>query len=199
MTYTTIAEQLGDKGLCICPDFISKSMCNDTRKDLDQVQASGGFHRAGVGLGDENQIENSVRSDETYWLERNSENLAQTAIWNEIDLLKQAFNRTLYLGLNDFEGHYAAYPEGGFYKRHLDCFHHNNDRVVTMIIYLNKNWIEADGGKLRIFNKDTFQDIRPLGGTMVCFMSRETEHEVLLSHSARHSFAGWFKNVHSQV
>lgn len=188
-----IAEQLGQTGLCVCPDFLSKSSLDETRNDLDDIYAAGGFHQAGIGLGKDHLVASAVRSDETYWLERQNCNLAQTHLWEKIDSLKQAFNRTLFLGLTDFEGHYASYAEGGFYQRHLDCFQKNNDRMVTMVIYLNKNWQESDGGKLRIYSENSHEDIHPLGGTLVCFLSRESEHEVLQSHVARHSFTGWFK------
>ena len=194
MDSTSIAEQLGQNGLCVCPHFLSQTSLSETRHDLDEIQSRGNFKRAGIGKNNDQNVLNQTRHDETYWLERHLCNTTQSLLWDKLDLLKQAFNRTLFLGLGDFEGHYATYPEGGFYKRHLDCAQQKSDRMVTVVIYLNHNWQESDGGKLRIYSESSFIDINPIGGTMVCFMSQESEHEVLESHATRYSFTGWFKN-----
>ncbi len=118
-------------------------------------------------------------------------------LWRRFDLLKAAFNRTLFLGLTDFEGHYAAYPEGGFYERHKDGFRRDSARVVSFVLYLNRDWKPADGGRLRVYTKgqsggESHVDVDPIGGTMVCFLSGESEHEVLLNHRPRFSLTGWF-------
>ncbi|MGZ3742325.1 MAG: 2OG-Fe(II) oxygenase [Pseudobdellovibrionaceae bacterium] len=196
MTPLRIAEELGSTGLCVCANFLSLDFLNEIHNDLVSVKACGGFHRAGIGQGYKNQVQDKVRRDETFWLDRTFSNSAQAKLWNQIDTLQQALNRTLFLGLNDFEGHYASYAEGGFYKRHLDCFQKNKGRIVTLIIYLNKDWHESQGGQLRIYSRgDEHKDINPQGGTLVCFLSQELEHEVLQSHAIRYSFTGWFKSV----
>ena len=100
--------------------------------------------------------------------------------------------------MNDFEGHYTFYPEGGFYARHLDRFHKDNGRVVSFILYLNSSWQPEHGGYLRIYSSDnSYQDVPPKAGTLVCFLSAEVEHEVLPSFSPRYSFTGWFRNRRS--
>lgn len=97
------------------------------------------------------------------------------------------------MGLTKFDGHYAIYPKGTGYVRHLDNVKGSNRRMVSFILYLNRNWSGPDGGQLRVFDDEQgHQDIDPVGGTMVCFLSRESEHQVLQSHSDRFSFAGWF-------
>ena len=144
-------------------------------------------------------VQDSVRKDEIYWLERlgpvADSSAVQAMLWQKLDSLKQALNRSLYLGLTDFEGHYAIYPEGGFYRRHIDCFNNDNARVVSLILYLNPDWRPEHGGKLRIHERTDPAgsiDVDPVGGTLACFLSRETEHEVLESHQPRRSFTGWF-------
>ena len=168
------------------------------RADLELIREANAFHRAGTGKAKE--VRELVRRDEVYWLERDSATQAQGLLWSELDSLKQAFNRGLFLGLIDFEGHYAAYPAGGFYKRHLDCFQRGNSRMVSIVLYLNQDWQPRDGGRLRVYGpsgrpSDEYVDIDPEGGTLVCFLSRESEHEVLPSHAARMSFTGWFKTA----
>jgi SM-20-related protein len=193
-----IAEQLAETGLCICPDFLSPRFLNLMAEDLERNRRDGKFKNAGVGKGTSREVQATIRSDETLWLERDEQNFVQRKLWRKIDLLKAAFNRSLFLGLKDFEGHYAVYPEGGFYQRHRDVFKNDSARVVSIIIYLNREWQPTHGGQLRIYNadphgKDSHIDINPVGGTMVCFLSRESEHEVMPSFHERLSFSGWFK------
>jgi SM-20-related protein len=195
MTPQMIAETLGQTGLCICPDFLSKQSVDATRADFEQIQKDGGLYRAGTGQGENRQVQDLIRRDEIYWLDRSVRTRVQSTLWKRLDALKLAFNQILYLGLGDMEGHYAAYPEGGFYKRHLDCFQNNNSRIVSIIVYLNPTWNASDGGQLRLYEKDnSHTDVIPLGGTMVCFLSRESEHEVLTSSRRRVSFAGWYRS-----
>lgn len=198
MSSKSIAKTLGEKGLCVCPGFLSPSLVADSLADLSAIRALGRFQSAGVGQGAGRITSPQIRNDETYWLEREAANATQARMWRKIDLLRAAFNRTLFLGLRNFEGHYAVYSEGGFYERHRDSFRQDSARVVSFVLYLNSDWKPSDGGGLRIFKKqtsgaETYTDIDPVGGTMVCFLSRELEHEVLLSHRARFSLTGWFK------
>jgi SM-20-related protein len=191
MTSLTIAHHLGRTGLCVCPDFLSARQLENMRNNLNEIHGAGNFKRASIGHSRE--AHDAIRSDEIHWLERGDLNTAQIALWRKIDRLIKVFNRTLFLGLRDFEGHYAIYPKGGLYARHLDRFRDDGDRMVSFILYLNRDWKIQDGGKLRVFNEAGHTDIDPRGGTMVCFLSGESEHEVLLNHTPRFSFSGWFK------
>lgn len=194
MTSEMIAERLQRTGFCICPDFLSQQALRETRVDFDSIQNAGEFYRAGIGQGKHKQVHDLVRRDEIHWLDRNATNPIQSVLWEKFDSLRLAFNHTLFLGLGALEGHYATYPDGGFYGKHLDCFQNDNTRIVSLVLYLNQNWNPSNGGQLRLYHKDgSHRDIVPEGGAMVCFMSRESVHEVLPCHSPRYSFAGWFK------
>jgi SM-20-related protein len=195
MLYTEIAEALGTCGLSVTPDFLSADEVREVREDLRSLKAHGKFKAAGVGRGSELEVHESIRQNDLCWLDRENANDCQRLIWQKLDALKLAFNRTLFLGVQSFEGHYAIYPPGGFYKRHLDSFASDPARVVSMILYLNENWEEVHGGKLRIYQNETHLDVRPLAGTLACFLSRDSEHEVLLNHHERLSFTGWFKQT----
>ncbi|MFP4092029.1 MAG: 2OG-Fe(II) oxygenase [Cyclobacteriaceae bacterium] len=125
--------------------------------------------------------------------------LGSTAAYiQRVQQLMQFLNRSLYLGIRDFEVHFAMYPEGTFYKRHADRFQKNAHRVISVVCYMNKGWQEADGGKLRMFLPDREVDIAPLPGRMVCFRS-EIEHEVLITHKPRYSITGWMLDQHSSL
>lgn len=101
-------------------------------------------------------------------------------------------NQSLYLGLEEFECHFAQYPEGSFYKAHKDSFKEADRRTITLITYLNENWQEGDGGELRLYLGNEILDIKPYGGTVIGFRSSEILHEVLMSNKERLSLTGWF-------
>ena len=192
-TPVEIAATLARTGLCIVPDFLNTPTTRALFLDLKTLKKAGQFTRAGIGQGHQHTVHDHIRRDEVFWLDERLANLTQQQLWLKINALKQAFNRELYLGLRDFEGHYASYPKGGFYARHRDSFHHDEARRVSVIIYLNPRWKVTDGGQLRVYTPGHDTDISPIAGTLVCFLSHELEHEVLLSHKNRLSFSGWFK------
>jgi SM-20-related protein len=198
MDFLTMTEQLRTSGYCVWPGFLEPSMRLEVRDDLDRIKEKGGFIRAGTGKGKGREVRDQIRRDEIHWLDPDTNIPVQLRLHEKLNSLRLAFNRGLYLGLVEFEGHYAAYPSGGFYKRHLDCFKSDDARMVSIILYLNHDWKARDGGRLRIYANGSQVNVDPVGGTLVCFLSRELEHEVLLSHAARFSFAGWFKSSQSQ-
>jgi SM-20-related protein len=73
----------------------------------------------------------------------------------------------------------------------------SSHRIVSAIAYLNPDWeVERDGGQLRLYlgEADTppFEDVAPLGGQLVCFMSDRFPHEVLPTLRERLALTGWF-------
>jgi len=155
----------------------------------------GEFHDAGIGRDQLHQHNDWVRRDRTCWLDRSS--LAQCRLLDELEALRLLINRELFLGLFDFESHFALYDGGAFYKRHLDAFDGNNPRVVSVVIYLNQGWQADDGGQLRVWPapdaRQSVLDVSPRAGTLVCFLSERIPHEVLAAHRERFSIAGWFR------
>ena len=54
------------------------------------------------------------------------------------------------------EGLYVYYPNGGFYRRHVDAApkglgYSSEARAFSYLLYLNEGWREEDGGCLRLF------------------------------------------------
>lgn len=131
------------------------------------------------------------RGDEIHWLEHNDpvENLIQY----KLEQLKTHLNSRFYLGLKSVEAHLAHYPVGKGYGKHLDATKDNNERVVSLVTYLNEDWSEHDEGQLRLYTNDGIIDIEPKAGTTVLFVSDEVEHEVLTTNTDRYSIAAWFR------
>jgi SM-20-related protein len=100
----------------------------------------------------------------------------------------------LLLGLFDLELHYAWYPPGMAYQRHVDQPFGTSTRQVSLVLYLNEAWGDEVGGELRFYEKDgTRRDIAPLGGRLVCFRTPGREHGVLPASRDRYSLSGWFR------
>ena len=91
-----------------------------------------------------------------------------------------ALNRAFFLGLEDYESHFALYPPGAFYQKHLDRFRDDDRRTLSAVFYLNADWQPEQGGALRLYPEGGGElDVLPTAGTLVLFMSAELPHEVL--------------------
>ena len=168
------------------------------REECREAEQNGEFHRAGVGRGAQLQVREEMRGDKVLWLRTDAAYVEQSAYLAKLELLRLALNQRFFLGLFEFEGHFAIYPEGGFYRPHLDRHAGTQSRVVTAILYLNPDWKLGDGGELKLWT-DTgekcgpFVLIKPRMGTLVCFLSGDFWHEVLPAHKTRMSITGWFR------
>jgi SM-20-related protein len=113
---------------------------------------------------------------------------------DKISAVIEQLNYNFYLGIRDYECHFAHYPPGTFYKRHVDRHKNGSPRRVSSVLYLNSNWQPCDGGELVIYNTGgAVNRIEPIEGTLVIFLS-ELEHEVLLTSRDRMSITGWMLN-----
>ncbi|OIQ99532.1 2OG-Fe(II) oxygenase superfamily protein [mine drainage metagenome] len=152
------------------------------------------FHAAQVGRGAAKQQIGSIRGDVIDWMDAgNSTDLAYLACMEELRL---GLNAALFLGLFDFESHYAIYGSGDGYAKHSDVLQGKKNRILSTVLYLNEDWHACDGGELVVFEatgKSIVATVNPIFGTMIIFLSESFPHEVLTSHATRRSIAGWFR------
>lgn len=146
-----------------------------------------------IGRGPQQQRRNDIRGDRTRWL--TGAGATQQALFEQLEELRTSLNRTLFMGLEDFEAHYALYPPGARYQRHLDSFRGDNQRRVSLVIYLNPDWRRTDGGLLRLYTARgaLIEEVLPETGRAVCFLSEEFPHEVTRVRRPRASIACWFR------
>lgn len=153
------------------------------------------FRAAGVGRAEDFTHNPFVRRDEIRWMSGESEVERAYLAWME--QLRIGLNRRLFLGLFDYECHFARYPAGSFYKKHVDAFRGRSNRVLSTVFYLNPGWTLADGGQLLVYPDAEAlapcQQLIPLMGSLVVFLSEKIPHEVAPSSRLRHSIAGWFR------
>jgi len=111
-------------------------------------------------------------------------------------------NLRLFLGLFDYECHYAYYDAGAFYKKHVDAFRGSNTRILSTVLYLNPDWTPDDGGELVMYTPDgqsVIDTIAPRFDRLVVFLSEEFPHEVLPTKVYRYSLTGWFRKNNSMI
>ncbi|WP_010136012.1 2OG-Fe(II) oxygenase [Ochrovirga pacifica] len=150
------------------------------------------FTKAGIGAINDHVIRQDIRGDHTYWLDRKRD-ISIPNFWSLIDESMAVFNRYCYLGLAGYEFHFAKYPPGTLYKKHLDQFSNRTNRTITMVLYLNKNWQKGDGGELELFleNNKTLT-VDPILGRCIFFKSAVVPHRVIEANKDRYSLTGWF-------
>ena len=109
--------------------------------------------------------------------------------------LRVGLNERLYLGLLDYECHYAIFSAGAHYDKHRDSLSGQKNRLLSTVVYLNDEWAPSDGGELVLYRGDPIAvaKILPKPGLMVLFLSEEFPHEVLSAKRSRQSIAGWFR------
>ncbi len=189
-----LLQDMAEHGWAVQPHFFSETLIQQLRQRLQDCCQQGQLKQAGIGRQQNFHIEQSIRSDRISWFDEHDLSDAQQSYLQQIDRIRQALNRQFYLGLFEFEVHFALYEENAFYKRHLDQHKNHDTRVVTLITYLNENWQEQDGGALQLYLPDgKVQQVLPQAGTVVCFFSAEFEHEVLPARRQRASLTGWFR------
>ncbi|WP_163933690.1 2OG-Fe(II) oxygenase [Paraferrimonas sp. SM1919] len=191
--FNYIADALYKEGYCVVKNAIPSAMANALEGYVQELTDSQ-FHTARIGR-DQQQISNdAIRRDSIYWINGANDIEQQWLAWCE--KLQLHLNRSLMLGLYSFESQIAKYEIGDFYKRHVDAFKGQKNRVLTLVTYLNRDWLEQDGGHLVIYQDDNDTvgtHILPELGTLVIFLSEQFPHEVSAANRQRHSIAGWFR------
>jgi len=193
-----ITDGIHKKGWSSYEQYLSAEDCAILINRLDMLEEEQRLEAAGIGRKDEYQINKDVRRDKIHWLYRDKCE-ADTFYLTEMENLRRDINRGLFLGLFEYEAHYALYPPGGFYKKHYDSLKGSKNRLVSTVLYLNPEWQEGDGGELAIYVEENIGSaapekiIQPKLGTLVAFLSEDIPHEVLPAHKERKSIAGWFR------
>lgn len=209
------AEQMLDnidqQGYAVLDNAIPQALIAQLLADSMTRQAE--FSSAGIGRQQDLHRNDAIRKDQTLWLDQsnasnnisgntssstsnNTSNAQQNflALMTEIQLM---INRHFYMGLFDYECHYARYGRGDFYKKHLDAFKGRSNRVLSTVCYLNT---PQEGGELLLYAEDGTQiltKVAATAGTLVVFESERFPHEVLPAKAERYSIAGWFRTNNS--
>jgi SM-20-related protein len=196
--YEKIISGLLEEQYCIVEDFFNAEEIQILRRSLLQKYEEDNFKKAAIGNRLNETIEKAVRGDFILWINEADAGEAEKVFFNKINSLVSYLNKTCFLGILQKEFHYAVYPEGTFYKRHLDTFQNDDRRKLSLVCYLNdEDWAPENGGELVIYKEEngaeTAKSIYPFPGRVVIFESQLLEHEVKPVKTTRLSITGWLK------
>jgi len=188
--FSSLMAHFYEHGWALMPHFIPSSLTQALLEDAKQ-QA---LQPAGVGRQHAHAVNAQIRRDHTAWLTGST--LPQQHYVALMAQLQQAFNQQFYMGLFDFECHYARYSKGDFYQKHVDAFKGRSNRVLTTVNYLNT---VSSGGELQLYDEadQLLTSIMPTAGSLVVFESERFPHQVLPAVDERYSIAGWFRRNNS--
>ena len=193
MNIQKIAKQLAEVGYIVLDQPLLENL---SKQLFARCQDDGPlrFTPARVGRGLARQQIETIRGDVISWLDDSHSTDQAYLAWMEA--LRQGLNATLYLGLFDYECHYAIYGAGAGYAKHSDVLSGKKNRVLSTVFYLNEDWQTSDGGELVLFEptgETVIATVNPTFGKMIIFLSESFPHEVLRAHQQRRSIAGWFR------
>ncbi|WBL22248.1 2OG-Fe(II) oxygenase [Zunongwangia sp. HRR-M8] len=194
--YETIIDDLLEKQYCIVDDFFENEEISRLRGALISQYQEDQFKKSAIGNRTNELVEKAIRGDFILWMNEAEAGETEKIFFNKINNLVDYLNRTCFMGILHKEFHYAVYPKGTFYKRHLDTFQNDSRRKLSIVSYLNDDsWENTNGGELVIYKEDGNEEvIYPLPGRVVIFESQILEHEVKeVKNSERLSITGWLK------
>lgn len=194
INYLKVANDLKTKGYSIIHHAFAADIEDALLHYVLQLDTEQ-FQEAAIGRSEQQTINQFVRSDEIRWIDHQQ---PIESLWlSQMEKVRVELNRLLFLGLFSYESHFACYQPGAFYKKHVDAFKGQANRLLSTVYYLNPNWQPEEGGELVMYNPEQpdhkLFDVSPTLGTLVIFLSEEFPHEVLPALRKRHSIAGWFR------
>ena len=184
-----LIDTLDSQGYYIWDDFLTPEQVDALKACLPE-----NWKKACIGRNDEEVRESAIRSDKICWLSKDLGEPVQQFL-SKMEIIRQAANQNFFLGLFEYEAHFAKYEKGDFYQKHLDCFRDNENRRLTTVFYMNDEWSKEDGGDLVVYdlNDNELTRITPKSGRLLVFFSEQFPHEVLPTQRERFSIAGWFR------
>ncbi|EIA1496204.1 2OG-Fe(II) oxygenase [Vibrio parahaemolyticus] len=184
-----LIDALATDGYYIWDDFLSEEEVTQLRDCIPD-----NWKKARIGRNDDVTRIESIRSDKIQWLKPAMGQPIANYL-SKMEEIRQEVNRHFFLGLFEYEAHFAKYEKGDFYQKHLDCFKGNENRRLTTVFYMNESWSEEDSGELVVYdlNDKEIATIPPRGGRLLVFLSEQFPHEVLPTNAERFSIAGWFR------
>lgn len=189
--FDAAANSLRVDGWCVVENLLSTAELHALAAECSLLHELDALLPALVG---DARTASVLRGDSTRWFDPALPTDAQRPFDSGIEALRAHLNRSLLLGLVDSEAHFAVYPVGAGYARHIDRLRGSDARVLSAVYYLNDAWLDTDGGALRLYLADgSHRDIFPQAGRLLLFLSADFEHEVLLARRQRMSIACWLR------
>ena len=193
--YDEITHALNTRGWIVTDSAIPKAWVKTLyAKALGQWQ-NGHFQPGEIGRGPDGK-QPEIRGDAICWIQPKSA-LAHHEFFAWMARFRSVLNTRYDLGVRSQEFHFARYPAGKGYQKHIDQHRGRNFRKISIVLYLNPAWDEADGGEFCIYEpyqqEVEVRRFAPLGGRLAVFASWMIPHAVLPCRKTRWSIAGWLR------
>lgn len=194
-----IINDLLEQQYSVVDHFFTPDEVDALRTALLQKHENALFKKAAIGNKTNETVEKAIRGDYIHWINELEKSAVETIFFDKLNALVDYLNKTCFLGILHKEFHYAIYPKGTFYKRHLDTFQNDDRRKLSFVFYLNdESWQPENGGDLVLYlnenGKENKKTVHPFPGRVVIFESQDIEHEVKpVLNGERYSITGWMK------
>lgn len=190
-------HNLEEHGWFMADGFMPEGLTERLYESARSTWEKGSFRDAHIGSRQTELRDSAIRGDTTFWLDESSKVPAQREFFEWATAMQKLLNRHFYLGLKRYEFHFARYATGYGYQTHLDQHQGYPHREITLILYLNPQWDDQDGGELCMYcladhTRET-QRILPKHDRLVMFRSGRIPHAVLPCVRPRWSLTGWFR------
>ena len=193
--FESIIEDLLDRHYSVVDGFFTLEEVAQLRDNLLLKYEEDQFRKSAIGNKFNEEIIKTIRGDFILWMDESKADATERLFFDKVNNLVNYLNKTCFIGIQQKEFHYAVYPTGTFYKRHLDTFQNDDRRKISIVCYMNEDpWPAKNGGELTLYLGEGPKDILPLAGRVVIFESQLLEHEVkVVKASERLSITGWLK------
>jgi len=195
--FDELAEGLRARGWFASRALVPREICEALLGQLQEHRSQGLFKKAGIGQGARQQVISEVRGDFIKWIDDESPTEKEQSFLTWLAELEAQLNSRLFLGVSSHEMHYACYPPATGYQKHLDVFQADSRRVLSLVLYLNRDWKPSDGGELSLFSEADPNHleikIAPEFAQCAMFLSDKIYHQVEFTNRERFSVTGWLK------
>ncbi|MGT2507678.1 2OG-Fe(II) oxygenase [Cupriavidus basilensis] len=188
---------LEERGWAVSDNLIDSTLAARLHDESRAAWEAGLFHPARIGRGDETARDAGIRGDSILWLDDAPAGMARQDFQAWAAAFRADLNARYFLGLKREEFHFSHYPVGTAYKKHIDQHRATLHRKISLVLYLNPQWDEHDGGELALYARDgdaaELHRVLPKRARLVVFRSDLVPHEVLPCHRTRWALTGWFR------
>lgn len=192
--FENLSLPLIESGYFIQDNLFLPDMIANLKNFARQKHQVGEFKKAAIGRQLKKIKIDSIRGDEIHWIQDWSEDESLQLYGLFLEQFLGALRVSLRVPLKRYEGHFAYYPKGKHYVRHLDQHEKTKHRQVTCILYLS-NWKPENHGELVMYLPDEKPlVVQPKAGRFVCFLSGLIPHEVLTTKAPRWSITSWMRD-----
>src|SRR5437868_573387 len=113
-------QSLEQNGWASADGLLPKNLEQRLFLECQKSWQEGLFKEAHIGRGQDKSLHSEIRGDSILWLNSEQKESASSLFLQWAAELRQELNRHYFLGLRSEEFHFARYPIGSGYQKHID-------------------------------------------------------------------------------